>query len=131
MEVSVAAQAAAFAGGLGLGFALGVLYDLMRVLRTRLKLPLVGSVLDLLFWIAATITLFLWTLWVEQGQMRLYTILSILLGGTAYFLSLSRPVLKLGHLAADLVSFLCFLATRPLVLVQKIWKKIRKKIKSR
>lgn len=96
MEVSVTAQAAAFAGGLGLGFGLGLLYDLLRLFRHRLRLPLLSGALDLLFWAAATVVLFLWTLTVEGGQMRIYTILSIALGGVAYFLSLSRPVLKIG-----------------------------------
>jgi spore cortex biosynthesis protein YabQ len=130
MEVSVSAQAAAFAGGLGLGFGLGLLYDLMRVARSRLRLAPVCALLDLLFWLAATLVLFLWTISVEGGQVRIYTLLSILAGGIAYFFSLSRPILALGRLAADLISLLLFLLTRPLSLLQKICKKIGKNQKN-
>ena len=66
----MAAQGAAFAGGIGVGFCLGVVYDVLRVVRHRLRLPLLSGALDLLFWLAATAALFLWTLTVEGGLMR-------------------------------------------------------------
>ena len=49
------AQAAA------LGLAVGLLYDLFRVLRVRVALPLLGAVLDLSFWIIVTVALFVWS----------------------------------------------------------------------
>ena len=39
----------AFAGAVILGFGVGLLYDLLRLLRGRLRLPLLGAFLDLLF----------------------------------------------------------------------------------
>lgn len=49
MGVTVAGQAWSFAAALALGAAVGLLYDLFRVLRVRVRLPLLGGVLDFLF----------------------------------------------------------------------------------
>ena len=50
MEVSLLEQARTFLGALGLGVALGLVYDLFRVLRLRLPLRILGGMLDLLYW---------------------------------------------------------------------------------
>ena len=49
MTVSVTDQALFFAGALVMGAAVGLLYDAFRILRVRVRLPLLGGVLDLLF----------------------------------------------------------------------------------
>ena len=45
----MAAQVLFFTGALGLGVAVGVLYDIFRILRVRLRLPLLGGILDSYF----------------------------------------------------------------------------------
>ena len=64
-----------------LGLAAGVLYDLFRILRVRVRLPLLGPVLDLLFWLTLTVTLFLWSQWAWGGPVRLYGAAFLFLGG--------------------------------------------------
>ena len=54
MSADIAAQLAALWQGAALGAAMGLLYDLFRVLRRRVRVPLLGPVLDLIFWCAAT-----------------------------------------------------------------------------
>ena len=54
MTADVTAQAWAVVQAVGLGLAAGLLYDLFRVLRVRVHLPLLGAILDLLFWVALT-----------------------------------------------------------------------------
>ena len=56
MTVSVTDQALFFAGALVMGAAVGLLYDAFRILRVRVRLPLLGGVLDLLFWLDTHIT---------------------------------------------------------------------------
>ena len=79
MTVSVAQQGRGLCQALLLGGGFGALYDLFRVLRARL--PGVGAALDLLFWLAATAGLFLWSQTAWGGQIRLYGALFCLLGG--------------------------------------------------
>ena len=61
MTVSVTDQALFFAGALVMGAAVGLLYDAFRILRVRVRLPLLGGVLDLLFWLVVTVALFVYT----------------------------------------------------------------------
>ena len=74
MTISVAQQAAALAQAAALGLAVGLLYDLFRVLRVRVALPLLGAVLDLSFWIIVTVALFVWSQQAWRGEIRLYGI---------------------------------------------------------
>ena len=52
MGIDLWDQALTFAGAAILGMGAGLVYDLMRVLRRRLRLPLLGPVLDFLFWLS-------------------------------------------------------------------------------
>ena len=81
MTVDVAAQGRALYQAVALGLAMGVLYDLFRILRVRVKVPLVGPLLDLLFWMLVTLALFLWSQRAWNGHVRLYGAAFCLLGG--------------------------------------------------
>ena len=100
MTVDVAAQGAALVQAVLLGLAAGVLYDLFRILRVRVRLPLLGPALDLLFWLTLTVTLFLWSQWAwgragapvrggvsvpgRGGLLRAVQPLAALAGGTGW-----------------------------------------------
>ena len=69
---------------------MGLLYDAFRILRVRVRLPLLGGVLDLLFWLVVTVALFVYTTTAGAGEVRLYIVAAVLLGALAYFWLLSR-----------------------------------------
>ena len=71
MEISVSAQASSFLGALVLGVAVGLLYDVLRVLRVRLRARLLGPVLDLIFWLCVTAALFWYAVGTGNGEVRL------------------------------------------------------------
>ena len=130
MTVDVAQQGRALCQALLLGGAMGVVYDLFRVLRVRVKAPLLGPLLDLLFWLAAVAALFLWSQDAWGGRVRVYGAVFCLTGGGLYFWAVSPWLLKLGYLAADLMAALLGILTFPLGLAGAILKKIRKLIKN-
>ena len=107
MTVDVAAQGAALVQAVLLGLGAGALYDLFRILRVRVRLPLLGPALDLLFWLTLTVTLFLWSQWAWGGPVRLYGAAFLFLGGVVYFGLFSRWLLWLGYRLADLAA-LCW-----------------------
>ena len=130
MTVDIAQQGRALCQALLLGAALGVTYDLFRILRVRIRVPLLGPLLDLLFWLLATLALFLWSQDAWGGQIRLYGAAFCLLGGSAYFWVISRWFLKLGYLCADVTGLLLGILTFPLGIARRFLKKIRKLIKN-
>ena len=80
MTVSVQQQAGAVVQAVCLGLMAGIVYDLMRIMRVRLKLPFLGTVLDFVFWVSVTGALFVWSQQAWGGEIRLY--------GAAFLLSL-------------------------------------------
>ena len=125
----MAAQGLFFVGALGLGAAVGVLYDVFRILRVRLPLPLLGGILDLLFWLVVTAALFVYTVTAGSGEVRGYLVLAVLAGAAAYFWLLSRWFLKLGYRLADFLGFVWRVLTLPVVLLGRLCKKNQKKRK--
>lgn len=130
MTVDVAQQGRALCQALLLGGAMGAVYDLLRVLRVRIKIPLLGPALDLLFWLGATAALFLWSQDAWGGEVRLYGAAFCLVGGALYFWAVSPWALRLGYLGADLAAAFLGILTFPLGLAWALMKKIRKITKS-
>ncbi|MBR2490878.1 MAG: spore cortex biosynthesis protein YabQ [Ruminiclostridium sp.] len=77
---------------LALGGTLGLLYDLLRPARVLLPFRPLRGFLDLLFWLAVCLLLFLVATFLENGQVRLYTAAALTLGAAWYFLLLSPLV---------------------------------------
>ena len=126
MTISVAQQAAALAQAAALGLAVGLLYDLFRVLRVRVALPLLGAVLDLSFWIIVTVALFVWTQQAWRGEIRLYGIFFLFGGGVLYFWLISTWMLKIGYFLADAAALVWRILTLPLAAAGKLQKKTKK-----
>ena len=109
---------------MALGLAIGLLYDCFRVLRVRLHLPLLGGILDLLFWLLVTAALFLHALITEAGVLRLYMVAAVLGGAVLYFKLLSRWCLALGYRLATLAALFVRLVTFPLTCAAALGKKM-------
>ncbi len=120
------AQGIALLEGLFLGVLLATLYDMTRVVRARLKLPLLGYCLDLVFWLLFTVLVFLWAQLTWNGYIRLYALLSIALGASLYFMTFTRITLWLGFLLADFIHFLLKILYLPIAAVVALEKKIKK-----
>ena len=130
MTVDIAAQQAALLQAAALGLAAGLLYDLFRILRCRVRLPLLGPALDLLFWLVLTGVLFLWSQWAWGGPVRLYGVVFLFLGGVIYFRLFSRWMLFLGYRIADLTTFLLGILALPLFALNRLFKKLKKLAKN-
>ena len=72
MSIDTLQQGQALCEALLLGGAMGAAYDLFRILRVRVKIPMLGPALDLLFWLGATGVLFFWSQDAWGGQVRFY-----------------------------------------------------------
>lgn len=112
-----------------LGGSLGVVYDLMRVARRRLRLPGVGGVLDFSFWVLATAALFLFSQQAWAGRVRLYGAAFCFLGGTAYFWGLSPFFLKFLLALADMLALILGILFLPTRILGRILKRIGKNVK--
>ncbi|MEG0321043.1 MAG: spore cortex biosynthesis protein YabQ, partial [Oscillospiraceae bacterium] len=114
MGVASAQQAWALCGGVLLGGLLGVGYDACRALRRRL--PLLGTVLDFLFFFTLTAGLLAYSLAATGGYQRIYVVAALVGGAALYFLFLSRYVAALFGLLVEGVAQLLHILAIPLVL---------------
>ena len=84
MSVSLQEQISTLFSCLAMGLGVGLLYDLLRLVRLTLPRRTLQEILDLLFWLGACGMLFFCGIVFGNGRVRLYMALCLLLGATAY-----------------------------------------------
>ena len=95
MELSAAQQTAAFLWSIPLGAALGVLYGVFKFSRFAFRLGKAATVLlDVLFMLVCSVCVFLLSLGLIRGFMRVYVFIGVLIGFCAYRLTLGRVLVK-------------------------------------
>jgi len=92
----MSSQAAAFLASAAFGAVLGIFFDIFRVLRRLFRHKTAATAAqDALFWVASTIVLFLLLLHLNNGEIRGYLFLGLLLGAIIYNMTLSRYFIAL------------------------------------
>jgi spore cortex biosynthesis protein YabQ len=77
------------------GIGIGLLFDLYRVLAHELRIPRwLIPLLDLAYWVIATLFVFRMLFIGNFGQVRIFVFLGLAAGYTIYFLGLSRASVK-------------------------------------
>lgn len=78
------------------GVAIGVLFDIFRILRKSIKTPnIIIYIEDILFWILAGL-LILYNIWYfNDGEIRVYIFLGIIIGLLLYMSTLSNIIIKI------------------------------------
>ena len=93
MSLHPLAQLGQVALALGLGAALGLLFDMLRVPRRHARRAFLRAVLDAVFCLAVGLTVFAFGMAAGSGQVRLFMFLAIAAGWTGYFAWVSGQVL--------------------------------------
>lgn len=113
-----------------LGFALGMVYDLFRIMRRRFGLRRITPLLDALYWLLAAAALFFFAACLSQRGFRLFMFIFAVLGGGIYFNTLSASCMWILERFADLIIFFIRIALFPLkfllILIKKIIEKLKK-----
>jgi len=88
-------QAMSFLATVLAGAALGIFYDFFRILRRVLRHKTMAiAVEDAIFWLVATLLMFVFLLHANSGEIRGFTFLGVVIGAALYFLTLSQFVTK-------------------------------------
>ena len=94
MSLHPLAQLGQVALALGLGAALGLLFDVLRVPRRHVRRAFLRAVLDAVFCLAVGLTVFAFGMAAGSGQVRLFMFLAIAAGWTGYFAWVSGQVCR-------------------------------------
>lgn len=124
MRISVPDQLLDAGLSLALGMAAGVLYDFFRAIRYRLRSKFITTLTDILFWFICAVALFCLGMTAGGGKQRIFMTILAFLGGTLYFITLSRFILALCKKLVDLIALFLFCVSRPAVWIAQIVKKM-------
>lgn len=121
MILSMSNQALLFLSTFLTGFLIGFVYDWLRVLRTIFRHPnFLIHIEDAVFWIAATVFIFVFMLNKNYGEIRLFSVCGVFIGMLIYFLTLSRLFLKLSDVVIKCIKTLFEIIMTPIRLIFKI-----------
>ena len=103
-----------------------LIFDLFRVIKNNTKIP--TAVMDILFWLAASVLMCAALLYFNNGILRGYEIIGAIIGALLYFLTISKPVIKLFTVIFKIffekLKFICKILLTPLRFLYKILYKI-------
>ena len=104
------------------GIIIGILFDFFRILRKSFKTAdLITYIEDILFWILTGIIL-LYSIFVfNNGEIRLFMFLAVILGTIIYMLIASKYVIKIN---VTIIKFVKKILLVPINFITKILRKI-------
>ena len=120
MELYVSRQLMQLLCSASVGMGIGLVYDLFRILRRRLK---ADALFDILFWLCCLAALFTLGMDMGGGALHIFMLVSAAFGFSAYMLTLSTPVMGVLDKIASVIS----LALSPLKKLEKFFAKVVKK----
>ena len=129
MENYVSGQLVTFCQSAVLGLVWGAAYDLLRAARLRMHRRLLTHALDAVYAAAVLLMIFLFTLHRGEGELRLYMLLAMAMGGIFYFAALSALFRPVWMFWTEV--FACFLELfwRPVAFILRCGKKFQIYIK--
>lgn len=106
------------------GIAIGIFFDIFRILRRAFKTPnIITYIEDIIFWIFSGV-FFLFILFkFNNGQIRSYVVIGLLIGILLYMLTISKYFIKV---SVTIINFVKKIITYPIKLIFNIFKKILK-----
>ena len=126
MEVSVTNQAYIFISAIVGGIIIGLLFDVFRILRKMIKKNNVLTYIeDILFWILATGITFALVFITNDGELRWFEFVGILLGVVFYHMVFSSFVIKIAltliHIMKKVITVMIKIMLFPVVCIYKIF----------
>lgn len=124
MENYVAGQLECLGQALLLGLVGGVAYDLLRAVRLRWRRRWLTHVSDAIYAVVLGLAIFLFAMGRGQGELRLYMLGGIALGGVVYFAFFSCLIRPLWEFWMDTAAALLIFLWRPVAWTIEFIKKV-------
>jgi spore cortex biosynthesis protein YabQ len=145
--LSTSNQAYVFLSTMYAGFIIGFLYDCCRIIRRMIRAGVfVTGILDLLFWSVIGTLSFLVVFYVNDGDVRFFTIVGFVIGWILYVFTLSPFIMKgltwIYQTLAKIIHWLIKIVLWPFQMlwkaarvpisgIKKLWHKLKSKISSK
>ena len=131
MENSIMNQLYSFFIYIISGIIIGLFFDIFRILRRSFKTKdLITYIEDITFWIVTGIFLLFILFTFSNGQIRIYNIFGLFLGGVFYMLSISKYFIKINVIIVSFIKNIIYkvfkFITYPLKFIYRITSRIFK-----
>lgn len=128
MEISVTNQAFIFLSSIIGGMIVGFVFDIFRILRRVVKTTnFITHLEDILFWLLVSIIIFTLVFVTNDGELRWYEFLGVILGVIFYNLLFSHFVIKVSvsviNFIKKIIALIIKIVLFPLVIIYKIFKR--------
>lgn len=123
MEIAVSRQLYEAGTALLFGCMAGIVYDVMRIIRRRLPWGWLTFLLDLVFSLGCGGGLFILGLSAGGGRQRLFMVIFACIGGVFYFTAVSRLILAILGIIADILEKILLITLRPF---EAMWRGVKK-----
>ena len=129
-------QLSIFLSSLGVGFILGVLYDILRGIRLSVsKSKVLVVVFDLIYFLLLAFITFIFILAANKGEIRFYIILGEIIGLVFYYVSFGIAAIKITDKIIGLLrrfySFSFRVLSAPFRLMERLFLSLKEKIKKK
>lgn len=102
--LSLAVQTRSFLLSLGLGFVLGIIYDIFRIIRLCISSKkFIVILFDVLYCTLACLLFFMFLLTVNEGQFRLYLLMGAGVGFAVYYFSLGAIIFSFSEFLTNFI----------------------------
>lgn len=127
--LTIADQTRLFLLAIGLGFLLGVVYDLFRVVRMAFTMRRAGVFIqDVLFFLVCAAVTFVFLLAVNQGEIRGFIIAGEVLGFLIYYFSLGLLAMRVSSFLVHATQRIFHLISVPFRALMRLLKRLFGKI---
>ena len=114
------------------GVIIGLLFDIFRILRKSFKTSdLITIIQDILFWIITGIIILYSIFIFNNGEIRFYMFLAVILGALLYMLLLSRYIIKISveiiNVIKKVLKFIFKIISWPIQIIYETTKKLLRK----
>lgn len=104
------------------GIAIGILFDLFRIIRRSFKTSdLITYIEDIVFWLLAGAILLFSIFTFNNGEIRVYVFVGLIIGSLLYLLTISKYFIKIN---VQIITIIKNILSYPINLVIKIVKKL-------
>jgi spore cortex biosynthesis protein YabQ len=104
MEITLTGQSGLLITAALLGFVLGAVYDIFRVLRVvALRGHIAAFLLDIIYWLICASATFIFILLQNDGKLRALLLIAEVLGASLYYFTIGAIVIKRVEAATETV----------------------------
>lgn len=129
MENAILAQVYSFTIYIISGILIGMFFDIFRILRKSFNTPdIVTYIEDIIFWLFTGLFLIFILFQINNGEIRIYNILGILIGGIFYMLTISKFFIKINVLIVTFIKNIIYKVIKILLYPVKVIFRILRKL---